>query len=69
MKKVFRSALELIAFCYLAMMVFALFIMAFMRWNHASEFSTRGELLVDCLMHALLWPVYLPMYLFSSGSL
>lgn len=68
MKSVLRSILEIAAFCYLAMVVFSIFIMAYMRWGNVGDLSTRWELLADCLLHALIWPVYLPMYLFGSHS-
>jgi hypothetical protein len=68
MKSILKSGLEILAFCYLAMTVFSDFIMSYMRWETAQDFAARWELLADCLMHALVWPAYLPMYLFGSRS-
>jgi hypothetical protein len=68
MKGVLKPALEIFAFFYLAMTVFSVFIMSYMRWESAGVFSTRWELLADCLLHAMVWPAYLPMYLFGSNS-
>ena len=68
MKSILKSLLEILAFCYMAMKVFYLFIMAYLRWETAQNFAARWELLADCLLHALVWPAYLPMYLFGSRS-
>ena len=68
MKSIMKPILEFLLFCYLAMTVFSVFIMSYIRWDTAQNFAARWELLADCLMHALVWPAYLPMYLFGSRS-